>query len=413
MSGKKSKKISDEEFLELCKEGTTEEILAAIKAGANVNAEDDEWCDPWGMPISPMTLCIQRGLPELIFALLDAGVDVNTELWGLSDDIPYDFWVDDRPITQLTPLSAAVLLGMSGLVKPLLDRGADPNTRILAQDDCFDSDEGPLLCFIIEKGCCDYEETLILLLDAGADVNSMDANGRTPLRIALEQDDHEAVNLLLNAGADPRNLGELQEATLFELAMEEEPDWIPEEEPDEPPYRFEYLLKLGIDVNEQNTTGITPLMWAVIHRKFEYILLLLDSGADVNLRDDKGRTALMYLYGFNYAHYFDPDQRPDDTHVLDIIDALTGAGAGGAEADEDGMTALMYAAEKTMMPEVLTALLGAGSDPAARDKLGLYAYDYAMKNEALHGTVDFAFLTFSALEKAATSGKAINNNKEE
>ena len=66
-----------------------------------------------------------------------------------------------------------------------------------------------------------------------------------------------------------------------------------------------------------------------------------------------------------------------------------------------------------MMPEVLTALLGAGSDPAARDKLGLYAYDYAMKNEALHGTVDFAFLTFSALEKAATSGKAINNNKEE
>ena len=65
------------------------------------------------------------------------------------------------------------------------------------------------------------------------------------------------------------------------------------------------------------------------------------------------------------------------------------------------MTALMYAAEKTTTPEVLTALLGAGSDPAARDKLGLYAYDYAMKNEALCGTVDFAFLTFSALEKAA------------
>ena len=127
----------------------------------------------------------------------------------------------------------------------------------------------------------------------------------------------------------------------------------------------------------------------------------------MSLRDDKGRTALMYLY----ATYFGQDRhRPDDTHILEIIDALVEAGAEGVETDKDWMTVLMYAADQTAAPEVLTAMLGVGSDPAARDKLGLYAYDYAMKNEALRGSVELAFLTFSALEKAAVeSGRTVDN----
>ena len=71
----------------------------------------------------------------------------------------------------------------------------------------------------------------------------------------------EIANFLLEAGADMRKLGERQNRTLFELAMEQQQklevgEWKPEAFSD----MFEYLLHIGADVNEQNRDGRTALM---------------------------------------------------------------------------------------------------------------------------------------------------------
>ena len=158
MSRKKSKKITDEEFLELCEEGTTEEILAAIKAGANVNAEGGPWSQ------SPMALCIRRREPELVLALVDAGADVNMWVHDMTEELGDETSFN---IDALTPLATVLLLGMNDLVKPLLDRGADPdtwvsrhhlNTDLSVFSQFVEFVDGPLLCFITFKGCYEYSQ---------------------------------------------------------------------------------------------------------------------------------------------------------------------------------------------------------------------------------------------------------------
>lgn len=54
----------------------------------------------------------------------------------------------------------------------------------------------------------------------------------------------------------------------------------------------EFLLKKGANPNLQNNSGITALMNANHHK--EIASLLIDSGADVNMVNDRGMTALIY-----------------------------------------------------------------------------------------------------------------------
>ena len=44
------------------------------------------------------------------------------------------------------------------------------------------------------------------------------------------------------------------------------------------------MLQKGLDVNEQNEFGKTPLMYAVQFNQLEAVKILIDSGADINAR---------------------------------------------------------------------------------------------------------------------------------
>ena len=54
------------------------------------------------------------------------------------------------------------------------------------------------------------------------------------------------------------------------------------------------LLDGGADPNVCTAHGWTPLMEAVWEDQRDTVLMLLDSGADVDAQDDMGRTALYY-----------------------------------------------------------------------------------------------------------------------
>lgn len=54
------------------------------------------------------------------------------------------------------------------------------------------------------------------------------------------------------------------------------------------------LLENGLDVNERNIVGTTPLMWAVKRNKKEYVTTFLENGADPNETDDLENNAFFY-----------------------------------------------------------------------------------------------------------------------
>ncbi|GGF27445.1 ankyrin repeat domain-containing protein [Flavobacterium limi] len=65
------------------------------------------------------------------------------------------------------------------------------------------------------------------------------------------------------------------------------------------------LLENGVDINEKNIVGTTPLLAAVQRNKKELIPFLLENGADPNETDNKNNTAFYYAVAeqFSYEMY--------------------------------------------------------------------------------------------------------------
>jgi ankyrin repeat protein len=109
-------------------------------------------------------------------------------------------------------------------------------------------------------------------------------------------------------------------------------------------------------------------MWAAFNGHEETVRILLKCGADIALRDDMGRTALMYS-----------STAPSPGTVRLLLDA--GADVNQRDTDE-GFTALMFAAAEGN-DEVVKLLLDAGADSGLKDVDGDTALDFATKRGQL------------------------------
>jgi ankyrin repeat protein len=92
--------------------------------------------------------------------------------------------------------------------------------------------------------------------------------------------------------------------------------------------RVRELLHRGADVNVRDQDGRTPLFSAVLGGSVGLLGLLLESGADVNARDNDGWTAL---------HFAAQEYEPEITRIL------IARGADVNAQDEDGASVLWRA----------------------------------------------------------------------
>lgn len=147
-------------------------------------------------------------------------------------------------------LIAAAKANNAPLVAGLIGRGGNVNAKDAIQDSAF-----------LYAGAEGFNEVLRLTLAAGADVASTNRYGGTALIPASEHGHVETVQILIAA---------------------------------------------GVPVNHVNNLGWTAMQEAILlnnggPRQLEVVRLLLDAGADPDIRDPEGRTALQNAERLGFA----------------------------------------------------------------------------------------------------------------
>ena len=122
------------------------------------------------------------------------------------------------------------------------------------------------------------------------------------------------------------------------------------------------LLDKGANVNAKDDTGKTPLHWVAPARDNpEMVKVLIAKGADVNAQDNAGETALMIASS---------QSNPG------IVTALLEAGAEVNAQNKVGGTALMAAGFRANLEEIKILLLN-NADRKIKDKKGRTAFEVA------------------------------------
>jgi serine/threonine-protein phosphatase 6 regulatory ankyrin repeat subunit B len=109
--------------------------------------------------------------------------------------------------------------------------------------------------------------------------------------------------------------------------------------------KVKLLLKQGRSINERDPRvkfGWTPLIAAIYQGNTNVAHYLIASGADVNIPDNRGETAIMW------ATVSDEN--------LEIVQDLIAHGADLNAKDRDGASVLSYASSEPPKPRVLEAV---------------------------------------------------------
>jgi uncharacterized protein len=171
-------------------------------------------------------------------------------------------------------LFAAARLGCEAEARALLDRGAAIDAR--------DREGKTALAKAAEA---DKLPLIRLLLERGADPNARAVDGSTPLFYAAEQDRGQVVGLLLERGADPNLPGRKGVRPLAAAAFNGSTESVTE------------LMKFGADPNALDDDGQGAIVYAAGHGYAPVVALLLQAGVEVNRRYAHGLTALMWAAG--------------------------------------------------------------------------------------------------------------------
>jgi ankyrin repeat protein len=222
----------------------------------------------------------EHGLTALTHAVLGGHTTVVRILLARSN-----VETDLKDNHGLTPLWWAAWMKNEALVKVLLKSGKiDADSR--------NKDDQTLLSWAAEKG---HKAIVNMLLDEGADLESRDVYGQTPLSWAARKGCKAVVNMLLDQGADLESRDKYGQTPLL--------------------WACQYENKAVADLLLDKSTGLKSkdkdydqdqLLVAAKYGHEEIVKLLLRKGeADVNFKDMRGRTPLLWAAFGGYLTIFE------------------------------------------------------------------------------------------------------------
>jgi ankyrin repeat protein len=205
----------------------------------------------------------------------------------------------------------------------------------------------------VSNGC---ESTLRILLDAGANPNSVNSSGDTPLLLAAEKSYTSLADILIRKGADVniannngitalhRAAGSGNTAGLAEILLNEGANvearssekfgemtplhWAADDGSHEV---LQLLINKHADIESRNNDGATPLLRACSSGRDKCIDILLENGANIEARDTWDWTGLHLAVA--HGHYSTLELLLSRNPNFDFLNAT----------DEDGDTALLSA----------------------------------------------------------------------
>jgi ankyrin repeat protein len=352
---------ADLRVVEAAKAGNIEAVRNLVLQHADVNA-------PGPDGLTALHLAVQADDAALAKLLLGAGANAK---------------VADR--YGITPLYLAATNGDAAMIEALIKAGANPNAAL---------PEGETVLMTASR--TGNADAVKALLSHGADVNAKEKTlGETALMWAAAENHPEAVEALVNGGADIN-----ARSTLLNLAPFK---WVTSGMVSTTLPRGNWtglmyaarqgsmsaaraLAEKGADLNLKDPDGTTALVFAIINAHFDLATMLLDKGADPNIADDSGMAA---LYAAVDMHTLGPMiSRPapklvDELDAADLVKRLLAHGAnpnatlkkpvigrhhdGGDASLGEGTTPLMRAT-KTNDTVVMKLLLDAGASPFLTQK---------------------------------------------
>ncbi len=269
-------------------------LQSLVREGADVNIRDRRG-------ETPLLYAAVVGSPDAMNFLIASGADVNAQnefgatalIWSATDLAKVKLLVEHgarvnnatrRGRTAL--LIAAMSDSSAEIVRYLLAHGADVQARDFLKTTTLRA-----------ATLGNDTETIRMMIDAGVDVNAADLPGITPLMMAAGWNGNlAAVKMLLSKGANvngvsrpvmglPSRNGPSEFGNLTALLMAA---------PFGPPELIKTLLDAGADVNARDVRGMTPLMLAIAtdHQDASVLHLLLDHGADPQIRSNLNETAI-------------------------------------------------------------------------------------------------------------------------
>ena len=261
--------------------------------------------------------------------------------------------IEVRDRRGATLLMHAAAFGNVETLELLIDAGADVNAR-----NAFDATA-------LLWGARDPAKAK-LLIARGAGVNSPSKQGRTPLMLAsLAHGGSSVVALMLEKGADVGARDKRGETALGLAATIGEVQ------------TMRLLLAKGADPQAANGKGETPIILATKSKQTEAVRLLIQKRVDVNVASTSfntvrhGPIAMVKLTALHRAAAFGP---------VEMVRELLEAGANVNARDSRDLTPLIFAvATEYADPQIVATLLRAGADANATDNTGETPLDWAEK----------------------------------
>jgi ankyrin repeat protein len=329
--------------------GQVEAVQALVAHGANVNAREN-----FRGQTALMWAAAERH-PQVVKFLLDHGADWKVLSFDRNNVIP-----------KLSAASSITPMAKGGLTA--LD---------------FAAREGDV-------------ESARWILDAGADINQLDADNTHALTIALMNKRYTFAKFLLDRGANP-NLADVRGRTPLYAAIDardEDYSAMPSRKEDDPLPSVEIvqaLLDHGANPNAVLTKnlpgrsgmdsgdtalgpGTTPLMRAARAGDPAVMRLLLKKGADSKRQTEAGNDALLFAAGVGYR---DKNTHGDEAGALEAVKLLLAQGLDLHRANTRGETALHGAAYRGA-DSIVEYLVAQGARLDEKTKSGLTVLDYAM-----------------------------------
>ena len=340
--------------------GDMEPLRALLDGGAEVNAKDT------AAQSTALMVAIRENHPEVVKLLIAHGADVNTTTRvgqkpaprapnagggshgaGINrGGVPERGQQDPTP-GGMTPLLYAARDGELDLAQMLVGAGADVNTA--------EANKINPLQMAIENGHVGLAK---FLLDHGADINAADYWGRAPLWLAVEMRNLDTDKFGEN-GVDRASVLTLVQALLDRGAN------VNARTTEYPPIR-KFIMPLN-DLSWVDITGQTPFFRAALSGDVTVMRLLLDKGADPKISTVEGTTTLMAAAGVNWVGGQTYTESKES--LLDAVKLCLEKGVDVNAANSMGITAVMAAANRGSN-DIIEFLVGHGARLDVKDKQG-------------------------------------------